>query len=79
MESLPELVYRSMSFYGGFPAEYRWVHKEIPGISTAREQILTFDEWLDALAREELAGTGHIGPKHEAPHSTKPRCEKSRR
>jgi hypothetical protein len=64
MEPCPELVYRNLHFHGPIPPEYRWVHKEIPGISTAREQILTFDEWLEALAREELAGTGHIGSKN---------------
>jgi hypothetical protein len=64
MAPAPELVYRNLHFHGPIPPEYRWVRKEIPGISTAREQILTFDEWLDALAREELAGTGHIGPKN---------------
>jgi hypothetical protein len=62
-EPAPELVYRNLHFHGPIPPEYRWVHKEIPGISTAREQILTFDEWLDATAREKLAETGHIGPK----------------
>ncbi len=65
MDPPPVVVTRSMSFHGGIPAIYRWVRKEVPGISTGRDQELTFDEWLIVIEqeRERFLATGHIGPK----------------
>lgn len=68
MNPPPQLVYRMMAFHGGIPPVYRWVRKEIPGISTGRDQKLTFEEWLALIEqeRERFLATGHIGPKHPA-------------
>jgi hypothetical protein len=47
-------------FIDGLPPEYEWLDEELPGISTSREQMLSFDEWLAAVEREKRAGTGHL-------------------
>ena len=68
MDPPPEIVTRYMAFHGGIPKVYRWVRKEIPGLSTGRDQVLTFDEWLTVIEqeRERFLLTGHIGPKDPA-------------
>ncbi len=68
MDPPPEIVTRMMAFHGGIPRAYRWVKKEIPGISTGRDQVLTFAEWLTVIEqeRERFLATGHIGPKDPA-------------
>ena len=63
MQPPPELVYRGIHFDYPFPPEYSWVLEEIPGDTSYRLQMLTFDQWLAALEREKLIPGGHIGPK----------------
>jgi hypothetical protein len=63
MDALPEYVYRRLNFPSGVPKLYYWVVKD----PLARRyggtaiQRMTFETWLDVIAREALNKNGHIG------------------
>ncbi|MGH9582557.1 MAG: hypothetical protein ACRD4O_06445 [Bryobacteraceae bacterium] len=64
MDPPPELVYRRLNFVDGIPSEYHWAtasleRRERGGMATQR---MTVETWLETIAREEAAATGHIGP-----------------
>jgi len=73
-----ERVWRLMYFFDGFPAEYRWVVRDIPGISLGRDQVMSVAQWLAATEREARKGDGHVGPAEaESPKKGKSGDEKS--
>ncbi|MGH9584412.1 MAG: hypothetical protein ACRD4O_15920, partial [Bryobacteraceae bacterium] len=64
MDPPPELIYRRLNFVNGVPPQYHWAtsspeRRERGGMATQR---MTVETWIETIAREKAAGTGHIGP-----------------
>ncbi len=60
----PELVYRRLHFVNGVPPEYRWTTKveAIRATGGMGVQRMTVERWLELIAEEKAAGTGHVLP-----------------
>ncbi len=61
MEPPPVRVYRMLHISPWAPEEYWWA-QDLPGTSKSREQVMKFDEWLQAMEREKETEGGHVGP-----------------
>ncbi len=61
MEPPPERVFRMLHISPWAPEEYWWA-QDLPGQSKSREQVMKFDEWLQAMEREKETEGGHVGP-----------------
>ena len=61
MEPPPVRVFRMLHISPWAPEEYWWA-QDLPGQSKSREQVVKFDEWLQALEREKETEGGHVGP-----------------
>ncbi|MFL6352362.1 MAG: hypothetical protein ACJ74Z_11010, partial [Bryobacteraceae bacterium] len=64
----PEQVCRRLIFHDGIPEEYGWcagLFEHVQDSPKYGVQQITIEAWLEALGREQAAGTGHLGDAGE--------------
>lgn len=67
-QPLPLIFKRLIYFLNGVPPEYSWADpKPVEGQAEPRAvQTMLSSRWLELTAKEEAAGTGHIGPLYSS-------------
>jgi hypothetical protein len=60
----PKVITRVLYFPNGVPPAYNWANPNPiqRDFETVAVQTMLYADWLDVIAREEAAGTGHLGP-----------------
>jgi hypothetical protein len=64
MDPPPDMVYRRLNFIDCVPVEYYWTTDDPVRRTNGGHGIqrMAVDTWLEAIAREEQLGNGHVGP-----------------
>jgi hypothetical protein len=64
----PVLMKRTIIFIKDVPPEYTWTRPKMTedGENLMAQQKMSWDRWLEIIAREDASGTGHIGPLYSS-------------